>query len=101
MAQFVMIVTICNGLMAIMALIVAIAKPIRKSIEYNKSDNEAIKCLLRTHILNAYLRYKDDKKIPRYERQNIDLLYEAYEIRKGNSFIRDIYEEIRDWEITQ
>ena len=99
MGTFTLIVTLCNGVMAIAALIIAIAKPIRKSIEYNRSDNEAIKCLLRTHILNTYLKYKEGKKIPRFERQNMDYLYEAYVARKGNSFVKDIYEEIRDWEI--
>jgi hypothetical protein len=60
---------------------------------------EAVKCLLRNDILNIYDRCKDTKKITRYQLQSVHLSYEIYKKLKGNSFIDEIMEEIKDFEI--
>lgn len=60
---------------------------------------EAVKCLLRNDILNIYDRCKDTKKITRYQLQSVHLSYAIYKKLKGNSFIDEIMEEIKDFEI--
>lgn len=60
---------------------------------------DAVRCLLRNDILNIYDRCKDDKKITRYQLQSVHLSYTIYKKLKGNSFIDEIMEEIKDFEI--
>lgn len=60
---------------------------------------EAIKCLLRNDILNIYDRCKPTKTITRYQSQSVHLSYEIYKKLKGNSFIDEIMEEIKEFEI--
>lgn len=60
---------------------------------------DAVKCLLRNDILNIYDRCKDSKKITRYQLQSVHLSYAIYKKLKGNSFIDEIMEEIKDFEI--
>ena len=93
------IASACSAVVAIVALVAAIFKPLKKIQKFLKSDNEVMLCLLRSNILNTYRLFKEDKKIPQVERQNVDLEYEAYKSRHGNTFIDDVYSEIRDWEI--
>ena len=59
----------------------------------------AIKCQLRTNMLDTYYKNKDKKTIHQYEYENFVFLYEAYKALKGNSFIDKIYAEIKTWEI--
>jgi len=59
-----------------------------------------VKCLLRSEMLHTYYHNKDKEKIRQYEKENFILLYKAYKALKGNSFIDDIYNEIRTWEVT-
>ena len=60
---------------------------------------EAVKCLLRNDILGIYDRCKDTKQITRYQLQSVHLSYTIYKKLKGNSFIDEIMEEIKDFEI--
>lgn len=60
---------------------------------------DAVKCLLRNDILNIYDKCKYDKKITRYQLQSVHLSYEIYKKLKGNSFIDEIMEEIKGFEI--
>ena len=57
------------------------------------------KCQLRSEMLQIYYHNRDRKKIRQYEKENFVLLYEAYKALKGNSFIDDIYGEVRKWEV--
>ena len=93
------IASACSAVVTIAALVVAIFKPFKKILKFYKADNEVMLCLLRANILNTYRLFKADKKIPQVERQNIDLEYQAYKSRNGNTFIDDVYSEIREWEI--
>ena len=70
--------------------------------EGHTEDNlikEGVKSLLRSEILKYYFKHKDEKKIFQYERECVDRLYEAYKALGGNSFIDDVYSEIREWEV--
>lgn len=60
---------------------------------------EAVKCLLRNDILNIYDRCKESGKITRYQLQSVHLSYSIYKKLKGNSFVDEIMEEIRGYEI--
>lgn len=62
---------------------------------------EGQKCLLRSEILRIYYKFSGVAEIPQQLRQNIDYLYEAYVSLGGNSFISDVYEEIREWKIVK
>lgn len=57
------------------------------------------KCQLREAMLRMYYKNKDDEKIRQYEKEHFVYCYEAYKALKGNSFIDDIYKEVRTWEV--
>jgi hypothetical protein len=58
-----------------------------------------MKCLLRSEMLRTYYHNKERGKIRQYEKENFVFLYHAYKALKGNSFIDDIYAEVRTWEV--
>lgn len=58
-----------------------------------------MRCLLRSEMLRTYYHNKEREKIRQYEKENFIYLYKAYKALKGNSFIDDIYNEIRTWEV--
>ena len=69
---------------------------IEEQIEDNRSNDLAI---IRNTITHIYFKYKDDKKIPHYEKENVLSLYERYEKLGGNSYIKNIIiNEISQWE---
>lgn len=60
---------------------------------------EGQKCQLRTAMLHTYYRCKETEEIRQYERENFDKLYHAYKKLGGNSFVDDIYKEIRSYSV--
>lgn len=60
---------------------------------------EAVKCTLRNDILAIYDRCKVEKNITRYQLQSVHLTYSVYKKLKGNSFIDEIMEEIKEFKI--
>jgi hypothetical protein len=60
---------------------------------------EGIKCQLRTDMLRTYYRHLDDGIIRQYEKENFEHNYRAYRALKGNSFIVDIYDEVKKWKV--
>lgn len=58
-----------------------------------------MRCSLRSEMLRTYYHNKDREKIRQYEKQNFVYLYKAYKALRGNSFIDDIYQEVRTWEV--
>lgn len=62
-----------------------------------KKIAEAVKCLLRNAMLDIYNKHKDIKEIDRNDYTNFEMLYLAYKALKGNSFIDDLFEEIKLW----
>lgn len=64
---------------------------------YKQRDNtqeEALKCLLRSSITSKYYVYSELKAIPLYEKENINYMYEQYKAMGGNSYINEIMGEI-------
>ena len=66
-------------------------------VAFCKKIAEGVKCLLRCKILEIYNKHKDAKLIGKYDYDNFEMLYKAYKILKGNSFVDDIYAEFRTW----
>lgn len=68
---------------------------------YSKFDAvvEGIRCQLRTEMLRTYYRHKDDKTIRQYEKENFEHNYKAYKALGGNSFVDDIHNEVKKWEV--
>lgn len=60
---------------------------------------EGQRCQLRTAMLSTYYRCKEKDEIRQYERENFDKLYHAYKKLGGNSFVDDIYKEIRTYDV--
>ena len=64
-----------------------------------KKLTNGMKCQLRTDMLKTYYRNREQGRIRQYEYENFVFNYEAYKALKGNSFIDEIYEKIKKWEI--
>jgi len=60
---------------------------------------EGIRCQLRSDMLRTYYRHKDDKCIRQYEMENFEHNFEAYTALGGNSFIKNVHEEVCSWEV--
>jgi hypothetical protein len=60
---------------------------------------QAVKCLLRNDILAIYDRCKKDKKITKWQLDSIEKSYKWYEFFKGNSFVKDLVERVRKFEL--
>lgn len=70
-----------------------------KVVKWCKNITEGERCHLRSDMLHTYYRHKDTQHIRQYERENFDKLYAAYKALRGNSFIDDIYKEVKSWEV--
>lgn len=60
---------------------------------------EATKCTLRNDILAIYDKCKEKKQITKYQLQAILHSYKIYKRLKGNSFVDEIVEIIKHYEI--
>ena len=91
--------TICGSISTIAVVVVAFVKPIREKLFGLSEIKEGQKCLLRSEMLKIYYEHNEDKTIRQHSRENFDYLYNAYKALSGNSFIDDIYSEVRDWSV--
>lgn len=64
-----------------------------------QSIREGIKCSLRNDILDIYDRCKDKQEITHYQLQSIKYSYDAYKKLRGNSFVDDIIDKIKDFKV--
>lgn len=60
---------------------------------------EGVRCQLRTDMLRVYFLHKGEKRIRQYEKENFEHNYNAYKALHGNSFIDDIHNEVKKWEV--
>ena len=70
---------------------------VAKLKDYKKRDTsqeEALKCLLRSNITSKYYVYSELKEIPLYEKENINYMFEQYKSMNGNSYVGGLVEEI-------
>ncbi len=84
------------ALISEVGVLIGIIFPVIVSI---KKIANGTKCQLRSEMLRIYYRNHEKKQIRQYEYQDFVALHEAYKALKGNSFIDEIYEKIKDWEI--
>lgn len=64
-----------------------------------KNINKSTKCTLRNDILGIYDRCKDEKKITHYQLQSITYSYDRYKKLGGNSFVEEIIEKVKKFEL--
>ena len=60
----------------------------------DKTQEEALKCLLRSTITSKYFVYTELGCIPEYEKENVNYLAECYFSMGGNSYVKTIIKEI-------
>ena len=99
MSVFFQVVGMFSGLSALFTLCILIVKPIRERLLGTKDIREGQRCLLRADMLRTYYKNRDADQIRQHEKENFIYEYKAYKALGGNSFIDDIYEEIRHWEV--
>lgn len=68
-------------------------------VAWIKKLTEGMKCQLRSEMLRIYYHNIENEEIRQYEFENFIYLYSAYKALKGNSFIDQIYEEVKKWKI--
>ena len=56
-------------------------------------------CQLRSDMLQIYYHNREKKEIRQYEKENFNMMYEAYKALGGNSFIDEIYDKVKTWEV--
>jgi len=69
---------------------------VRKYKMRDKTQEEALKCLLRSNITSKYYIYNEMGFLPKYEKENINYMAEIYNEMKGNSYISRIVKELND-----
>lgn len=67
--------------------------------KFIKAMIEATKCSLRNDILDIYDRCKDKKQITHYQLESIKYSSEIYFKLKGNSFVQDIVDRVKGFEL--
>ena len=69
----------------------------------NALQDEALKCLLRTEILNTYFKHQDREQyeLTQWESENIHKLYASYYSLDGNSFVKDVVDKMNQWDIVK
>jgi hypothetical protein len=50
-------------------------------------------------MLNIYYKRNGEDSIRQWEAENFELMYAAYKSLGGNSFIDNIHEEVKKWEV--
>lgn len=68
-------------------------------IKMYKNYIEATKCSLRNDILQIYDSCKDKKQITHYQLSAIKYSSEVYFRLKGNSFVKDIVDRVKEFEL--
>ena len=64
-----------------------------------RSIIKGLKCSLRNDILDIYDRCKVTQRITRYQLQSITYSYDVYKKFKGNSFVDDIVEKVKEFKV--
>lgn len=60
-----------------------------------------MKSMERDRITSTYYKHIDEEQptLRQYERESLDKLYESYITLGGNSFVKDIYSQMRNWRV--
>ena len=66
---------------------------------FAKTILKGTKCSLRNDILDIWDRCNEKKQITHYQLQSIQYSYDLYKKLKGNSFIDEIMDRVKDFKI--
>lgn len=58
-----------------------------------------ILCILRNNMLHTYYKCNETNTIRQYEKENFLQTYAAYRALGGNSFIEELHDEVKTWEV--
>ena len=64
-----------------------------------KKSTVAIVDLMRNEIMKLYYKRQDVEQLYQFERESLDKMYEGYHEGGGNSFVDDIYNQMRNWKV--
>lgn len=84
---------IITGIFSVLVVVIPIV------INNKRVINESMKCSLRNDILSIYDSCKKDKQITLYQLQALEYSYEQYKALKGNSFVDDIMNIVKMFEV--
>ncbi len=68
--------------------------------KWSQNITEGIRCLLRSDMLHTYYKHATTGTIRQYEAEEFNKSYAGYKALDGNSFIDDVAEKVKSWEIT-
>lgn len=91
--------SIAGCVSGVFACVMLFIKPIREKILGTEKIIDGQRCLLRSSMLQTYYRHQNDETIRQYEYENFLKEYDAYKALHGNSFMDDVYKEVRTWKI--
>jgi len=92
------IVEVITGLVAIITCWMTTRT--KKSVDENhKQMNKALVNLTKESITKIYYDNLDDKTLKEYERESLDALFDGYVEMGGNTFVKDIYSQMRNWKV--
>ena len=60
-----------------------------------------LRSMERDRITATYYKHSDDEEptLRQYERESLDKLYASYITLGGNSFVQDLYKQMRNWKV--
>ena len=81
-------------IVAFFGSVIAILRKLRIIVDANK-------CQLRSNITAIYYKHADEANpvLREYERKNLDEMYNGYHTLRGNTFVDDLYEKMRHWNV--
>lgn len=94
-----MFITILSDFLLISTVLSLLIPPIRKRILGQKSMEDGQKTIFRSEIVKIYYKNRENQTLRLYEFENLCALYKAYTARKGNSFVKKIYDEMTEWKV--
>lgn len=95
------IVKMIGYLTTLGGVVIWISKKFKEFTEDFREIKQSHICQLRSDITGIYYKHVDEEEptLREYERKNLDDLYAGYHTMKGNHFIDDIYDKMRDWKV--
>ena len=71
----------------------------KRTKEAVEKTTAAVTDLMRNEITKLYYKRQDVGELYEHERQSLDKMYKGYHAAGGNSFVDDIYAEMRTWKV--
>lgn len=93
------IVTIFSNFSTIVTAVTILVKPFRERVFGFLAVKSGMKCLLRSDMLRVYHKGRKHRQLRQYEIENFKSEYAAYKALGGNSFMDDVHQEVRTWEM--